>query len=174
MTTPPYHCLFWSLWKGLLPSQLKESCFLPSVRPALLPSLCSLGWLLSPRRQDGHYLTSTETGFPTFPWEQGFDQSQSPSVISSPGSASLAQRLFSPVVLSVMICFIFPPPSLSKPLVNIKVKDHPSLLHSIRKCWLSTFCVLGIRKGKKRSECAGEVRLKEEHSREKIHIGKRK
>lgn len=67
-----------------------------------------------------------------------------------------------------------PTPSLSKPLVNIKVKDHPSLLHSIRKCWLSTFCVLGIRKGKKRSECAGEVRLKEEHSREKIHIGKRK
>ena len=110
--------LEWSSWEGhstlstasSVPSRKAFPLLsLPSVRTDLLPSCCSVVWLLNPRRQDGHYLTSTQTSFPACSWGSERGQSQPPSKFSYPGLASLAQRLFSPVILlSVMICFIFP------------------------------------------------------------------
>lgn len=73
---------------------------------------------------------------------------------------------FSP--LSVVIDLLYlPTPSLSKPLVKIEIENCPSLIQS-SKYWLSTFCVLQMRK---------EIRmgkLKEGHFMKETHIGKRK
>lgn len=67
-------------------------------------------------------------------WRLG--HSQSPSVFSFPHLAS------SPVILSIIDLLYRP--TLSKHLVKIEVEDCPSLIQS-SECWLSTFCVLGMR-----------------------------
>lgn len=88
------------------------------------------GWLLNPRRQDDHYLTSAQTSFPASSWGLEHGQFQSPSV-SSPGLAfgpEVVLTSHSPLSNDL---FYLPTHSLSKSLVKREIKDCPFLFNSI-------------------------------------------